>query len=88
MIGSPFAVVLKRRILGTLKIASSRNSERRHVKDLGKSAMLLSWAWLETLQSVAENVPYQKMLAIAERVREDTRRAAQEIERIVASRRS
>ena len=61
------------------------DSERQHVKDVGKSAMLLSRASLETLQSVAENVLYQQMLASAERVREDTRRAAQEIERVVAA---
>jgi hypothetical protein len=61
------------------------DSERQHVRDLGKSAMLLSPASLETLQAVAENVLYQQMLASAERVRGDTRRAAQEIERIVAS---
>jgi len=50
--------------------------------------MLLSRASLETLQSVAENALYQQMLASAERIREDTRRAAQEIERIVASKTS
>lgn len=61
------------------------DSERQHVKDVGKSAMLLSRVSLETLQSVAENVLYQQMLASAERVREDARRAAQKIERIVAS---
>jgi hypothetical protein len=38
------------------------DSKRRHVKDMG--AMLLSRASLETLQSVAENVLYQQMLAM------------------------
>jgi hypothetical protein len=45
--------------------------------------MLLSQAPLETALSAAETELYQQMLASAERIREETRRAAQEIERIV-----
>jgi hypothetical protein len=42
----------------------------------------LSQALLEITEAASEL--YQQMLASAERIREDTRRAAQEIERIVS----
>jgi hypothetical protein len=71
--------------VNALKPEYLTDSERQHVRDVGKSAMLQSPASLETLQAMAENPLYHQMLASAERVREDTRRAAQEIERIVAS---
>jgi hypothetical protein len=51
--------------------------------------MLLSQALLEITEAASELYQhdtelYQQMLASAERIREDTRRAAQEIERIVS----
>jgi hypothetical protein len=74
--------------IGALEPDYLTDSVRQHVRDVSESAMLLSQAPLKTAQSVAETVLYQQMLASAERIREDTKRAAQEIERIVASKTS
>jgi hypothetical protein len=65
------------------------DSERRHNRNVSASAMLLSQAPLEITEAASELYQhdtelYQQMLASAERIREDTRRAAQEIERIMS----
>jgi hypothetical protein len=73
--------------IGALEPDYLTDSERQRVRD-ARSAMLLSPAPLETAQSVDETELYQQMLASAERIREDTKQAAQEIERIVASKTS
>jgi hypothetical protein len=74
--------------IGALERDYLTDSERQHLRDASESAMRLSPAPLETAQFVDETEPYQQMLASAERMREDTRHAAQEIERIVASKAS
>jgi hypothetical protein len=74
--------------LGALEPDYLTDSEHQHVRDVSERAMLLSQAPLETARSAAETELYQQMLASAERIREETRRAAQEIERIVASKTS
>jgi len=74
--------------IGALERDYLTDAERQHVRDVSESAMLLSQAPLETAQSVAETEHYQQMLASAERIREETRRAAREIECIVASKTS
>jgi hypothetical protein len=61
--------------------------ERQLVRRVSESAMLLNQPSLETTQSVPETEFYEQMLANAERIRQQTRRAAREIERIVAARR-
>jgi len=72
-----------------LEMDNLTDSERRHVRNVSASAMLLSQALLEITEAASELYQhdtelYQQMLASAERIREDTRRAAQEIERIVS----
>jgi hypothetical protein len=74
--------------IGALERDYLTDSERQRVRDVSESAMLLSRAPLETAQSVDETEFCHQMLASAERIREDTRQAAQEIERIVASKTS